>query len=155
MKAKKTQPNAITSNRRARHDYTIESDFEAGVVLEGWEVKSLRSGRGQLTESYVMIKRGEVWLINAHITPLSSASNHVKAVPTRTRKLLLHRREISTLLGKVERRGYTLIPLMLYWGKNNVKLRIGLAKGKTKYDKREAQKDKDWSRQRQRLLKGN
>ncbi len=152
-KNKKSDSNAIAVNRQARHDYFIEETYEAGLVLQGWEVKSLRAGRVSLKESYVLIKDGEAWLFGAHITPLPSASTHVEADPTRTRKLLLHRRELDKLIGLVERRGYTLVPLKLYWKNNRVKLEIGLARGKKLYDKRAMEKERDWQREKQRLLK--
>ena len=143
----------IAVNKKARHDYFIEDTLEAGVVLEGWEVKSLRQGRVQLREAYVVLRGGEVWLIGAHITPLVSASSHVKADPTRTRKLLLHRAEIARLVGAVERRGYTLVPLNLRWRHGRAKLEIGLARGKRQHDKRASERERDWQRQKQRLLK--
>ncbi|CAL1240265.1 SsrA-binding protein SmpB [Candidatus Methylocalor cossyra] len=143
----------IALNRQATHDYFIEERHEAGLVLQGWEVKSLRAGRAQLKESYVILKGGEAWLIGAHISALASASSHVEADPTRTRKLLLHRRELSKLIGHVERKGYTLIPLALYWKNGRAKLEIGLAKGKKQYDKRAAEKERDWQREKQRLLR--
>ncbi len=152
-KNKKSDSNVIAVNRQARHDYFIEETYEAGLALQGWEVKSLRAGRVSLKESYVLIKDGEVWLFGAHITPLPSASTHVEADPTRTRKLLLHKREIDKLIGLVERRGYTLVPLKLYWKNNRVKLEIGLARGKKLYDKRAMEKERDWQREKQRLLK--
>ncbi len=152
-KNKKSDSNVIAVNRQARHDYFIEETYEAGLVLQGWEVKSLRAGRVSLKESYVLIKDGEAWLFGAHITPLPSASTHVEADPTRTRKLLLHRRELDKLIGLVERRGYTLVPLKLYWKNNRAKLEIGLAKGKKLYDKRAVEKERDWQREKQRLLK--
>lgn len=145
--------STIALNKKARHDYHIEEDFEAGVALEGWEVKSLRAGRAQLKESYVIVRQGELYLFHAHFSPLPSASTHVQADPTRTRKLLLNRREIDRLIGAVERSGYTLVPLSLYWKKGRVKLKIGLAKGKKQYDKRAAIKQREWDRDRQRLLK--
>lgn len=155
-KKNQSHPSAtIAVNRKAKHDYTIERNFEAGIVLQGWEVKSIRQGRLQLKEGYVILKHDEVWLIGVNITPLASASTHVKPDPTRTRKLLLHRKEISTLIGLVEQKGYTLVPLTLYWKKNQIKLDIGLAKGKKKFDKRVAEKNKDWTRQKQRLMKEN
>jgi SsrA-binding protein len=156
MAGKKTKPSEntiIAVNRQARHDYFIEATFEAGLVLEGWEVKSLRAGRVSLKESYVLLKDGEAWLFGAHISPLPSASTHVNPDPTRTRKLLLHKQELNRLIGQVERRGYTLIPLQLYWKNHRVKLEIGLAKGKKLYDKRAAEKERDWQREKQRLLK--
>lgn len=150
---KKKAPARIAENRKARHDYFIEDTFEAGLVLEGWEVKSLRAGRAQLTETYVHVKHGEAWLIGAHIAPLVSASTHVTANPTRTRKLLLHRKELDRLVGAVERKGYTLIALNLHWSKGKVKLDVGLAKGKKQHDKRATEKARDWERQKARILK--
>lgn len=152
-KKKKTADNVIAVNRQARHDYFIEETFEAGLVLEGWEVKSLRAGRVNLKESYVLIKNGEAWLFGAHFSPLASASTHIHPDPTRTRKLLLKKQELNKLIGHVERRGYTLVPLKLYWKKNLVKLEIGLAKGKKLHDKRATEKERDWQREKQRLLK--
>ncbi len=143
----------IATNRKAFHDYSIEERYEAGLVLLGWEIKSLRAGKAQIAESYVLIKKAEAWLIGAHISPLLSASTHVQADPTRTRKLLLHRKEINTLIGLTERKGYTLIPLNLYWKQGHIKLAIGLAKGKKQYDKRRAEKDQDWQRDKQKLFK--
>ncbi len=143
----------IATNRKAFHDYSIEERYEAGLVLLGWEIKSLRAGKAQIAESYVLIKKGEAWLIGAHISPLLSASTHVQADPTRTRKLLLHRKEINTLIGLTERKGYTLIPLNLYWKQGHIKLAIGLAKGKKQYDKRRSEKDQDWERDKQKLFK--
>lgn len=150
---KKTESNTIAINRKARHDYAIEEQFEAGIALEGWEVKSLRDGRAQLKESYVSVHRGEVFLVGAHISPLVSASTHVNPNPVRHRKLLLHNREISKLIGATERQGYTIVPLSLYWLHGRAKLKIALAKGKKQYDKRQAIKQRDWDRQKQRLLK--
>jgi SsrA-binding protein len=150
---KKNPPARIAENRRARHDYFIEDTFEAGLVLEGWEVKSLRAGKAQLTETYVHVKNGEAWLIGAHISPLISASTHVTANPTRTRKLLLNRKELDRLVGAVERKGYTLIALNLHWSKGKVKLDLGLAKGKKQHDKRATEKARDWERQKARILK--
>ena len=144
----------IAVNRKARHDYFIEDTFEAGLVLEGWEAKSLRAGIVQLAESYVYIRRGEAWLFGAHMTPLNSASSHIKADPTRRRKLLLHRRELDRLIGAVERKGFALVPLDLHWHKGRAKLNIGLAKGKKQHDKRATSKDRDWQRQKARILKG-
>ena len=143
----------IATNRKASHDYSIEERYEAGLVLQGWEIKSLREGKAQIAESYVLIKKGEAWLIGAHFSPLLSASTHVQADPTRTRKLLLHRRQIDTLVGLIERKGYTLIPLNLYWKQGHIKIAIGLAKGKKQYDKRSAEKDQDWQRDKQKLFK--
>lgn len=150
---KDTIPDLIVQNRRAWHDYFLEERFEAGMVLHGWEVKSLRAGRAQLKESYVILKGGEVFLLGAHISPLTSASTHVQPDPTRTRKLLLHREEISKLIGAVERRGYTLIPLSLYWKKGKAKLEIGLAKGKQLHDKRATVKKREAEREARRALK--
>jgi len=145
--------NVIAVNRRARHDYFIEDRLEAGIELRGWEVRSLRVGRAQIAEAYVVIKNGEAWLLGAHIPPLPSASTHVVTDPTRTRKLLLHRHEIDRLIGATERRGYTLVPLQLYWSRGRGKLEIGVAKGKRKHDKRETEKQKDWEREKQRLMR--
>ncbi len=143
----------IAENRKARHDYFIEDRYEAGLALAGWEVKSLRAGRAQLKESYVYLRDGEAWLFGAHFSPLTSASTHVQADPTRTRKLLLHRHQIDHLIGAVERRGYTLVPLELYWKAGRAKLAIGLAKGKKQHDKRATDKSRDWEREKARLLK--
>jgi SsrA-binding protein len=145
--------NVIAVNRRARHDYFIEERIEAGIELQGWEVRSLRSGRAQIAEAYVVLKRGEAWLLGGHIPPLPSASTHVDPDPSRTRKLLLHRREIDRLVGAVERKGYTLVPLQLYWSRGRAKLEIGLAKGKRKHDKRDTEKERDWERQKQRIMR--
>jgi SsrA-binding protein len=145
----------IALNKRARHEYTIERRLEAGLSLQGWEVKSLRAGKAQITEAYVIVRSGEAFLLGAQITPLLSASTHVHADPTRTRKLLLHRGELDALIGSVERRGYTLVPLALYWSKGRAKLEIGLARGKKLHDKRAAEKDRDWERQKGRLMRGH
>jgi len=153
-KSKKPAGNVIAVNRKARHDYFIEDTFEAGLVLEGWEVKSLRAGSAQITEGYVTIRGTEAWLIGAHFSPLKTASTHVKTEPTRSRKLLLHRQELDRLVGAVERKGYALVPLDLHWHKGRAKLNIGLAKGKKQHDKRAASKDRDWERQKARILKG-
>lgn len=144
----------IARNKVARHDYFIEDTYEAGLVLEGWEVKSLRDGRAQLKEAYVFVKNGEVWISGAQITPLLSASTHVNPVATRIRKLLLHDYEIVKLAAAVDRKGYTIMPLSLYWKHNKVKLEIGLGKGKQAHDKRATSKERDWNRDKQRLLKG-
>jgi len=144
----------IARNKKARHDYFIEDRNEAGLALQGWEVKSLRAGRAQLSESYILIKGGEAWLLGAHITPLTSASTHITPDPTRTRKLLLHRRELDKLIGAVERKGYTLVPLALYWKRGNVKLEIALARGKQSHDKRATEKNRDWKREKERLMRG-
>ncbi len=144
---------SIVENKKAWHDYFIEEKYEAGLVLEGWEAKAIRAGRAQIKEAYVVIKDGELFLIGAHISPLAQASTHVKADPTRTRKLLLHAREIDKLIGKVERAGYALVPLDLHYSKGRIKLEIGLAKGKKQYDKRESEKQRDWQREKSRLMK--
>lgn len=143
----------IAVNRKARHDFFIEENLEAGLVLEGWEVKALRAGRASLTEAYAILKDGEAFLLGAHISPLPSASTHIKTDPIRTRKLLLSRREIDRLVGAVERRGYTLVPLSLYWQRGRAKLDLGLAKGKKQHDKRSTDKDRDWRRQKERIMK--
>lgn len=152
-KKKTVDNNTIAVNKRAFHDYHIESKIQSGVVLQGWEVKSMRQGRAQISEGYVIIKKGEAWLIGANIVPLTSASTHVVPDSGRTRKLLLTRKEIENLRGLIERKGHNLVPLSLYWKANKVKLEIGLAKGKKKYDKRQAEKDHQWNRQKERLLK--
>jgi SsrA-binding protein len=152
-KAKRPTGNVIAVNRRARHDYFIEDQFEAGLALEGWEVKSLRAGNAQLTEAYVNLKKGEAWLVGAHFAPLKTVSTHITADPTRARKLLLHRTELDRLVGAVERKGYALIPLDLHWHKGRAKLSIGLGKGKKQHDKRSDRKDRDWQRQKERILK--
>jgi len=144
---------SIVENRKALHDYFIEERYEAGLALAGWEVKAIRAGRAQLKEAYVILRNGEVYLIGAHITPLTAASTHVSADPIRSRKLLLHAEEIRQLIGKVERAGYTLIPLDLHYSGGRVKLSIGLARGKKQYDKRETEKKKEWQREQQRLIK--
>jgi len=151
----KTQkPNTtIAVNRKAHFEYFIEDRYEAGVVLEGWEVKSIREGRVQIDQAYVYIKDAEAWLFGAQIVPLKTASTHINPDPTRTRKLLLHGKELTKLIGSVERRGFTLVPLALYWKHNRVKLEVGLARGKKLHDKRATEKERDWSRQKQRILK--
>lgn len=150
----KTGSSTIALNKKARHDFFIEERFEAGLELQGWEVKSLREGRIQLSESYILIKNNEAWLLGVHISPLISASTHITPDATRTRKLLLHRRELDKLIGAVERKGYTLVPLALYWKKGKAKLEIALARGKHSHDKRAADKERDWGREKQRLLRG-
>ena len=152
-KDKKDAGNTIALNKKARHEFFIEERFEAGMVLEGWEVKSLRAGRINLTESYVFIKNGEAFISGCMITPLQTASTHIKPEATRVRKLLLHRGELSKLIGATERKGYTLVPTAMYWKRGRAKLEIGLAKGKKLHDKRADEKDRDWSRQKQRILK--
>jgi len=145
-------PMSIVDNRKVFFDYTIEERFEAGLVLEGWEVKSIRAGQVQLKEAYVIVRDEEIFLLNAHITPLKTASTHINPEPTRTRKLLLNAAEIRKLIGKVERAGYTLVPIDLHFIKGRVKLAIGLAKGKRQFEKRAAESDKDWKREQSRLL---
>ena len=156
-KAKDKDKNAggtIALNKRARHEYHIDQRFEAGVELQGWEVKSLRAGRINFGDSYAMVIRNEIQLVGTSIPPLISASTHVVANDRRTRKLLLHRAEIDTLIGAVERKGYTLIPMAMYWKGNKVKVEIGLAKGKQAHDKRETEKERDWQREKSRIMKG-
>lgn len=146
---------SIIENKKAFHDYFIEERLEAGIVLEGWEAKAIRAGRANIKEAYVLIRSAEVFLFGAHITPLAEASTHIQPDPTRTRKLLLHAGQISTLIGQVERAGYTLIPLNLHYSKGRIKLEIGLAKGKKQHDKRDADQERDWKRTQQRLMKQN
>ncbi len=146
---------SIIENRKALHDYSIEERFEAGLELLGWEVKAIRAGRSNIKEAYVFVRDGEVFLLGAHITPLAQASTHVLVDPTRTRKLLLHNAEIRRLIGKVERAGYTLVPLDLHFNRGRIKLNVGLAKGKKLHDKRDADRERDWKRDQQRLLKQN
>lgn len=145
--------NTICLNKKAGFDYFLQERFEAGIVLTGWEVKSLRAGRVQLRDTYVLLKNGEVWLLGAVITPLPTASTHVQPDPQRTRKLLLHRQELNKLIGAVERKGQALIPTAMYWKQGRAKLEIALAKGKKEYDKRETEKDRDWQREKERLFK--
>ena len=152
-KKSKEQDNNIITNRKAFHDYFLEEHFEAGIALEGWEVKALRAGRIQIKESHILVKSGEVFLFGAYITPLPAASTHVIADPSRTRKLLLHRNEISKLIGAAERDGYTLVPVNLYWKNGYVKVNLAIAKGKKAFDKRASEKDRDWARQKERLMK--
>ncbi len=144
---------SIAQNKKAFHDYFIEERYEAGIVLEGWEVKSIRAGRANLKEAYVVIRGEEIYIIGCHISPLTTASTHIHPDPLRTRKLLLHAEEINKLIGKVERAGYTLVPLDMHYKSGRIKLEIGLAKGKKQYDKREAEKEKDWEREKQRLMR--
>jgi SsrA-binding protein len=144
---------SIVENKKAYHDYFVEEKFEAGIALQGWEVKAIRAGRAQLKEAYVVVKNGEIVLLGAHVTPLPTASTHIHPDPTRTRKLLLHRPEINRLIGKVERAGYTLTPLDLHYSKGRVKLEIGLARGKKQYDKRATIKEREWKREQQRVLR--
>jgi SsrA-binding protein len=153
---KKSPSNAsatIAENRKARYDYFIEETYEAGLSLQGWEVKSLRAGRVQLKEAYVFVKDAEAFLFGAHVSALPTASTHVIPDPIRTRKLLLNRSELNRLVGAVERRGYTLVPIEMYWKNGRAKLRIGLAKGKKEHDKRATEKDRDWQREKSRLMK--
>ncbi|MCM1512690.1 MAG: SsrA-binding protein SmpB [Oxalobacter formigenes] len=145
----------ITDNKKAFHDYFIEERFEAGMVLEGWEVKAIRAGRVQLKEAYVIVRNGELFLLGSHISPLPTASTHVKPDSVRTRKLLLRASEISKLIGRVERAGYTLVPLNLHYLRGRIKCEIGLAKGKKQYDKRDTLKERDWQREQQRIMKQN
>ena len=144
---------SIVQNKKAFHDYFIEERFEAGIVLEGWEVKAIRAGRAQLKEAYVIVSNGEVFLLGSHLSPLPTASTHVQPDPTRTRKLLLNASEINKLIGAVERAGYTMVPIDFHYVRGRIKLEIGLAKGKKQHDKREAEKDRDWKREQQRLLR--
>ncbi len=144
---------SIVENRKAYHDYFVEEKFEAGLALEGWEVKAIRAGRAQIKEAYVVVRKGEIVLLGAHVTPLPTASTHIHPDPTRTRKLLLHRPEINRLIGKVERAGYTLTPLNLHFTKGRIKLEIGLARGKKQYDKRATIKEREWKREQQRALR--
>jgi SsrA-binding protein len=144
---------SIVQNRKAFHDYFIEDRLEAGIALEGWEVKAIRAGRVQIKEAYVIVSSGELYLIGSHISPLPAASTHFTPDPTRTRKLLLHAAEVSRLIGSVERAGYTLLPLDLHYRNGRVKIEVGLAKGKRQYDKRQAEREKDWRREQQRLLR--
>lgn len=150
---KDSHEGTIAVNRRARHDFFIDERYEAGLALTGWEVKALRAGRLQLAEGYVIVKDDEAWLLGSHITPLNSASTHVVADPTRTRKLLLKRRELDHLVGAVERKGYTLVPLAMYWKNGRAKLEVGLARGKKAHDKRAAEKDRDWQREKAQTLR--
>lgn len=144
---------SIIDNRKALHDYFIEERYEAGLVLEGWEVKAIRAGRANIKEAYVVIREGEIFIFGMHITPLAAASTHVNPDPTRTRKLLLHEAEIAKLIGKVERAGYALVPLDLHYSKGRIKVAVGLAKGKKQYDKRETEKARDWEREKARLVR--
>ena len=146
---------SIAQNKKAFHDFFIEEKYEAGIVLEGWEVKAIRDNRANIKEAYVIIQRGEVYLIGCHVTPLGSASTHIRPDAIRTRKLLLHNEEIAKLIGKVERAGYTLVPLDLHFKDGRVKVQIGLAKGKKQYDKRDAEKERDWERERGRIVRAH
>ncbi len=153
MATKKPSDSSIALNRKAGFDYFIEEQFEAGLVLEGWEVKSLRAGKINLSDAHVIIKYGEAFLLGAQIQPLPTASTHAIPDPTRTRKLLLNRKELSRLIGSVERQGYTIVPLSLYWKKNKIKVKVALAKGKKEHDKRDTIKDREWQRDKSRIMK--
>lgn len=153
MTQKHSSNKNIAVNRKAHFEYSFEERLEAGIALQGWEVKSLRAGKAQIDQAYVILKNGEAWLLGGQILPLQTASTHVEADPQRTRKLLLHQKELNKLIGHVERQGYALIPLSLYWKGNHIKLEMALAKGKKLHDKRAAEKDRDWQRQKQRLLR--
>lgn len=155
MPAPAEHASTIALNRKARHDYFIEQRFEAGIGLQGWEVKALRAGRLQIAEGYVVLKGGEAWLVGAHVSPLPTASTHRIPDPTRSRKLLLHRREIDALVGAVERKGATLVPLAVYWKKGRAKLEIGLARGKKQHDKRSDLRERDWQREKARVIKSS
>jgi len=154
-KDKANSTGTIALNKRARHEYQLEDKFEAGLALQGWELKAIRAGRANIGESYAMVLKGELFLIGAQITPLTQASTHVIADPHRTRKLLLHKREIDMLIGRVQRDGYTIVPTALYWKGNKVKAEIALAKGKQNHDKRNAERDKDWQRDKQRAMRAH
>lgn len=153
MKQTQNTNTTIALNRKATYEYFIEERIEAGLVLQGWEVKSLRAGRIQLDQAYILLKNGQAWLFGALINPLQTVSTHIIPDPQRSRKLLMHQREIDKLIGNIERKGYTVVPLSLYWKNNHVKIQIGLAKGKKQHDKRATEKERDWQRQKQRLLK--
>jgi len=153
VRAESSSTRLIAENRKARFDYFIEDRYEAGLALQGWEVKAMRAGRAQLQEAYIYLRGGEAFLIGAHIAALPTASTHVLADPVRTRKLLLHRSQLQHLIGAVERRGYTLVPLELYWKAGRAKVQVGLAKGKKQHDKRAVEKDRDWQRDKARLLR--
>ena len=152
-KDKANSTGTIAQNKRARHEYHLEEHYEAGMALQGWEVKAIRAGRANITEAYAVVRKGEIYLFGAQITPLIMASSHVIADAHRTRKLLLHRREIDQLVGRVQRDGYTLVPTALYWSGSKVKAELALAKGKQTHDKREASKERDWNREKQRVLR--
>lgn len=146
---------SIAQNKKAFFDYFIEEKYEAGIVLEGWEVKAIRDNRINLKEAYVIIQRGEIYLIGCHVTPLGAASTHIRPDAIRTRKLLLHNEEIAKLIGKVERAGYTLVPLDMHYKNGRIKIQVGLAKGKKQYDKRDVEKEKDWKREQSAIMKKN
>jgi SsrA-binding protein len=153
MSNNKQDSATIVVNKKARFDYFLEQEYEAGLVLQGWEIKSLRAGKVNLSDAHVIMKNNEAWLLGAQIQPLPTASTHIHPDSTRTRKLLLNRRELSQLIGSIERQGYTLIPISLYWKRNNIKIKIALAKGKKMHDKRETIKERDWQRDRERIMK--
>lgn len=155
MGKKKHQPsgNLIAQNRKARHEYHIEETFEAGLALSGWEVKSLRAGKAQLTDTYILVRRGEAWLMGSHFTPLSTTSTHAVAEPDRTRKLLLHKKEIARIFSRTQDKGHTCVPLRLYWKGHIVKCELALVVGKQKHDKRETEKRRDWDRQKARVIR--
>lgn len=154
-KDKKPNSSTIVLNKKARHDFSLGERFEAGIMLQGWEVKSLRAGKVQLRDSYVFIKNNEAWLSSTVITPLETASTHIQPEPQRIRKLLLNRAEIDTLVGAIDRKGYTLVATAMYWKKGKAKLEIALAKGKKEHDKRASEKDRDWKREKARILKAS
>ena len=155
MTTNKPHSATIVVNKKVRFDYFIEDEYEAGLVLEGWEIKSLRAGKINLSDAHVIIKNGEAWLLGAQIQPLPTASTHIHPDAIRTRKLLLKRRELDKLIGSIERQGYTLVPLNLYWKRNRIKMKVALAKGKKSHDKRETTKDREWQRDRSRIMKKN
>lgn len=152
-KNKKVPDNVIAQNKKARFDFFIEEDFEAGLALQGWEVKSLRMGKVQINDSHIIIKHNEAWLLGSQIQPLMTCATHIETDPIRTRKLLLHRKELDKLTSARDQKGYTIVPLSLYWKKNRIKIKIALAKGKKQHDKRETSKERDWQRDKARILK--
>ncbi|MDW5376139.1 SsrA-binding protein SmpB [Halomonas sp. HP20-15] len=154
-KANKVGSSAIALNKKARFEYHIEETFEAGLALAGWEVKSLRAGKAQLTDTYILVKNGEAWLLGSHFMPLNTTSTHVLADPTRTRKLLLHRKEIAKIFSRTQDKGHTCVPLKLYWKKNLVKCELALVTGKKQHDKRATEKERDWNRQKARIMRDN
>lgn len=154
-KANMPGSNVIAQNKKARFEYHLEETFEAGLALAGWEVKSLRAGKAQLTDTYILVKSGEAWLLGCHITPLNTASTHVLADPTRTRKLLLHRKEIAKIFSRTQDKGHTCVPLKLYWKKNLIKCELALVTGKKVHDKRATEKERDWNRQKARIMRDN
>ncbi|WP_148252519.1 SsrA-binding protein SmpB [Aidingimonas lacisalsi] len=154
-KSKGPGGNAIALNKKARFEYHIDETFEAGLSLSGWEVKSLRAGKAQLTDTYILVRNGEAWLLGSHITPLNTTSTHEVADPTRTRKLLLHRKEIAKIFSRTQDKGHTCVPLKLYWKKNLVKCELALVTGKKMHDKRATEKERDWNRQRARIMREN